>query len=48
MLLAGWRIQGLGALIGASIIGTVVLFDMVNTLDQRGLESMQERFWVGS
>jgi hypothetical protein len=47
VLLAGWRIQGLGALIGASIIGTVVLFDMVNTLDQRGLESMQVGFWVG-
>ena len=26
-----WRIQGLGALIGASTIGTVVVFDMLNT-----------------
>ena len=30
-LRARWRIQGLGALIGASTIGTVVAFDMLNT-----------------
>ncbi len=46
-LRAGWRIQGLGALIGASIIGTVVVFDMVNTLDEGELEGMEVGFWVG-
>ena len=45
-LRARWRIQGLGALIGASIIGTVVFFDMVNTLDERGLSGMDVGFWV--
>jgi hypothetical protein len=45
-LRARWRIQGLGALIGASTMGTVVVFDMVNTLDERGLSGMDVGFWV--
>jgi hypothetical protein len=34
-LRARWRIQGLGGLIGASTIGTVVAFDMLNTFGYR-------------
>ena len=46
-LRARWRIQGLGAVIGASTIGIVVAFDMLNTLDRLGIEGLDVGFWVG-
>ncbi len=46
-LSAGRRMQGLGGVIGASTIGTVVVFDMVNTLEERELSGMDMGFWVG-
>jgi hypothetical protein len=46
-LRARWRIQGLGAVIGASTIGTAVAFDMLNTLDRLGIEGLDVGFWVG-
>jgi hypothetical protein len=45
-LLPRWRIHGLGALIGASIIGTVVVVDMVNTLRYLGTDGLEVGFWV--
>jgi hypothetical protein len=46
-LSARWRIQGLGAVIGASTVGTVVAFDMVNTLKKLGTSGLDVGFWVG-
>ena len=46
-LLARWRTQGLGAVIGVSAIGVVVLLDMVNTLDYLGSSGLGVGFWAG-
>ncbi len=45
-LLPRWRIRGLGALVGASVIGTVVVVDMLNTLDDLGTDGLEVGFWV--
>ena len=45
-LLPRWRIRGLGALIGASIIGTVMVVDVVNTLHDLGTDGLEVGFWV--
>jgi tetratricopeptide (TPR) repeat protein len=46
-LTARWRIQGLGGVIGAASVSTVVAFDMVNTLDERGSSYLGLGFWAG-
>ena len=46
-LRARWRIQGLGAILGASTIGIVVAFDMLNTLERLGMDGLDVGFWVG-
>ena len=46
-LTARWRIQGLGGVIGAASVSTVVAFDMVNTRDRMGSSDVGLGFWVG-
>jgi hypothetical protein len=46
-LTARWRIQGLGGVIGAASVSTVVAFDMVNTLDDIGSSYLGLGFWAG-
>jgi hypothetical protein len=46
-LTARWRIQGLGGVIGAASVSTVVAFDMVNTLDRIGSSELGLGFWSG-
>ena len=47
-LTARWRIQGLGGVIGAASVSTVVAFDMVNTtLDRIGSSDLGSGFWAG-
>lgn len=41
-----WRVQGLGALVAASTIGTVVVLDMVRTLYGFGVDGLEVGFWV--
>ena len=45
-LTARWRIHGLGGVIGAASVSTVVAFDMVNTLDRIGSEQLGLGFWA--
>jgi hypothetical protein len=46
-LTARWRIQGLGGVIGAASVSTVVAFDMVNTrLDSLGSSDLGLGFWA--
>jgi hypothetical protein len=45
-LTARWRIHGLGGVIGAATVSTVVAFDMVNTLDRIGSEELGLGFWA--
>jgi hypothetical protein len=45
-LTARWRIQGLGGVIGAASVSTVVAFDMVNTLDSLGSADLGLGFWA--
>lgn len=46
-LTARWRIHGLGGVIGAACVSTVVAFDMVNTLDRIGFSELGPGFWAG-
>ena len=46
-LTARWRIHGLGGVIGAASVSTVVAFDMVNTLDRIGSSELGLGFWAG-
>ena len=46
-LTARWRIHGLGGVIGAASVSTVVAFDMVNTLDDSGSSYLGLGFWAG-
>jgi hypothetical protein len=41
------RIQALGAVIGSATVGTVVGFDMVNTLNRDGTSELGPGFWSG-
>jgi hypothetical protein len=45
-LTARWRIHGLGGVIGAASVSTVVAFDMVNTLDRIGSSGLGLGFWA--
>ena len=45
-LTARWRVHGLGGVIGAASVSTVVAFDMVNTLDRIGSEQLGLGFWA--
>ena len=45
-LTARWRIQGLGGVIGAAGVSTVVAFDMVNTLNSIGSSDLGLGFWA--
>jgi len=46
ILTARWRIQGLGGVIGAAGVSTVVAFDMVNTLNSIGSSDLGLGFWA--
>jgi hypothetical protein len=43
---ARWRIQGLGGIIGAGALSTVVSLDMLNTLDKLGASDVSLGFWA--
>ena len=46
-LRARWRTHGLAAVMGASPVGIVVAFDMVNILDDLGNQELGAGFWCG-
>jgi hypothetical protein len=46
ILTARWRIQGLGGVIGAAGVSSVVAFDMVNTLNDIGSSDLGLGFWA--